>query len=69
MIVITLNKYTVKVKVIFLFCLFFALIANVQNVAKTAETTVGITVFFDEDMPEDQILAAGDVIRGWEEVR
>ena len=37
--------------------------------AKTAETTVGITVFFDEDMPEDQILAAGDVIQGWEEVR
>ena len=53
----------------FLFCLFFALIANVQNVAKTAETTVGITVFFDEDMPEEQILAAGDGIRGWEEVR
>ena len=46
-----------------------ASIANVQNVAKTAETTVGITVFFDEDMPEDQILAAGDVIQGWEEVR
>ena len=40
-----------------------------QNVAKTAQTTVGITVFFDEDMPEDQILAAGDVIRGWAEVR
>ena len=54
---------------IFLFCLFFALIANVQTVAKTAETTVGITVFFDEDMPEEQILAAGDGIRGWEEVR
>ena len=54
---------------IFLFCLFFALIANVQNVAKTAETAVGITVFFDEDMPEEQILAAGDGIRGWEEVR
>ncbi|MFR2691206.1 MAG: permease-like cell division protein FtsX [Enterocloster bolteae] len=28
--------------------------------AKTAETTVGITVFFDEELPEDQILAAGD---------
>lgn len=40
-----------------------------QNVAKTAETTVGITVFFDENLPEDQILAAGDVIRGWTEVR
>ena len=43
--------------------------ANVQNVAKTAETTVGITVFFDEDLPEDQILAAGDVIRSWKEVK
>lgn len=40
-----------------------------QNVAKTAETTVGITVFFNEDLPEEQILAAGDVIRGWTEVR
>ncbi|MET3568777.1 cell division transport system permease protein [Enterocloster citroniae] len=43
--------------------------ANVQNVAKTAQTTVGITVFFDEQMPEEQILAAGDTIRSWGEVR
>ncbi len=54
---------------IFLFCLFFALVANVQNVSKTAQTTVGITVFFDEQLPEEQILAAGDIIRGWGEVR
>ena len=53
---------------IFLFCLFFTLMANVQNVAKTAETTVGITVFFNEDLPEGQVLAAGDVIKGWGEV-
>ena len=43
--------------------------ANVQNVAKTAQTTVGITVFFDEQMPEEHILAAGDTIRSWGEVR
>ena len=43
--------------------------ANVQNVSKTAQTTVGITVFFDEQLPEEQILAAGDIIRGWGEVR
>ena len=52
----------------FILSFFFALIANVQNVAKTAETT-GNHCVFDEDMPEDQILAAGDVIQGWEEVR
>ena len=54
---------------IFLFCLFFALVANVQNVSETAQTTVGITVFFDEQLPEEQILAAGDDIRSWGEVR
>ena len=54
---------------IFLFCLFFALVANVQNVSETAQTTVGITVFFDEQLPEEQILAAGNDIRSWGEVR
>ena len=54
---------------IFLFCMFFALVANVQNVSETAQTTVGITVFFDEQLPEEQILAAGDDIRSWGEVR
>lgn len=54
---------------IFLFCLFFALVANVQSVARTAQTTVGITVFFDGDMTQERILAAGDSIRGWSEVK
>ena len=31
---------------IFLFCLFFAIVANVQNVTQVAQSTVGITVFF-----------------------
>ena len=54
---------------IFLFCLFFALAANVQNVVKTAETTVGITVFFEEDLPDAAIQKAGQVIGSWPEVR
>ena len=34
---------------IFLFCLFTCLTVNVQHIAKEAETTIGITVFFQDD--------------------
>lgn len=54
---------------IFLFCLFFALVANVQNVAQTAETTVGITVFFQEELPESALTETGQVIGSWPEVK
>ena len=54
---------------IFLFCLFFSLAANVIHGARTAQETVGISVFFDEGMTEDEILAAGEKIKGWKEVR
>ena len=33
-----------------------------------AETTVGITVFFDESLSEDEILAIGDQIQARSEV-
>ena len=54
---------------IFLFCLFFSLAANVIHGARTAQETVGISVFFDEGMTEDEILATGEEIKGWKEVR
>lgn len=54
---------------IFLFCLFFALVANVQHMVQKAETTVGITVFFDETLPEERILEIGDIIRARSEVK
>ena len=44
---------------IFLFCMFFGLIANVQYMVRNAESTVGITVFFNEDMSEDDIQKIG----------
>ena len=52
---------------IFLFCLFFSMVANVQHGARTAEETVGISVFFDEGMEEGKIQAIGEQIRGWSE--
>ncbi|WP_138341683.1 permease-like cell division protein FtsX [[Clostridium] symbiosum] len=54
---------------IFLFCLFFALVANVQYMVKNAETTVGITVFFDENMAEADILAIGKEIAARKEIK
>lgn len=54
---------------IFLFCLFFSLAANVIHGARTAQETVGISIFFDEGMTEDEILAVGEEIKGWKEVR
>lgn len=53
---------------IFLFCLFFAIIGNVRHFAMEAETTVGITVFFDESLSEDEILVIGDQIQARSEV-
>lgn len=54
---------------IFLFCMFFALTANVQFMVKNAETTVGITVFFNEDMAEEQIQSIGADIGARSEVK
>lgn len=54
---------------IFLFCMFFALVANVQHMVKKAETTVGITVFFDEALPEADIRELGKEIGARPEVK
>ena len=40
---------------IFLFCVFFSVITNIEYMVRTAETTMGITVFFDENLTEDEI--------------
>lgn len=49
---------------IFLFCLFYAVVGNVRHSAKMAETTVGITVFFDEGLSQEEIQAIGGQIEG-----
>ena len=54
---------------IFLFCLFFAIVSNVQNMAKNAETTVGITVFFNDDASTETVQSVGQAIIEREEVK
>ena len=54
---------------VFLFCLFFSLIANIQSTIKNMEDTVGITVLFDEDLEEADILALGTAIGSRSEIK
>lgn len=53
---------------IFLFCLFFGIVANIQHVVDNVEGTIGITVFFDEGLTEHEIRQIGDKISQREEV-
>ena len=53
---------------IFLFCLFFSIVVNIQHVVKNVEGTIGITVFFDETLSEEQIRGIGGEICPWQEV-
>jgi len=53
---------------IFLFGLFFAILLNFQYIIKTAEEGVAITVFFDEDVTEEQIKNIGDELRSRDDV-
>ena len=54
---------------LFLFGLFYAIIANFQNVVKTAEQGVSVTVFFNEGTSEDEILAVKSDLEHRTEVR
>ena len=53
---------------IFLLCVFFSIIANIQFMVQSAETNMGITVFFNETMTEDEILVGGKEIAGLDDV-
>lgn len=54
---------------IFLFCLFFSIVINVQFMIKNTESTVGITVFFQEGLDTNQIKKIGNEIKAREEVK
>ena len=48
---------------IFLFCVFFSVIANIQYMVTAAESSMGITVFFDETLSEGDIQRIGEQIK------
>ncbi len=54
---------------LFLFGLFYAIITNFQNVVKTAEEGVSVTVFFKEGTTEDEILSVKSDLEKRTEVR
>lgn len=54
---------------LFLFGLFYAILANFQHVVKTAEEGVSVTVFFDEGIEEERIREIGEMIQKRVEVR
>ncbi|MBE5974299.1 MAG: ABC transporter permease [Paenibacillaceae bacterium] len=54
---------------IFLFCLFFSIMVNVQYVVKNTESTVGITVFFNEGLDKNKITQIGNEIKQRKEVK
>ena len=47
---------------LFLFGLFYAIIANFQNIVKTAQEGVCVTVFFDEGIAQERIEQIGELI-------
>ncbi len=47
---------------LFLFGLFYCVVANFQNIVKTAEEGVSVTVFFDEGITTERIQEIGDLI-------
>lgn len=53
---------------LFLFGIFYFIIVNFQHMIKTAETSVGVTVFFDEGINDEQITLIGDKIKERAEV-
>lgn len=53
---------------LFLFGIFYFVLSNFQYMIKSAETSVGITVFFDGGIKEEQIQTIGDTIKKRAEV-
>lgn len=53
---------------LFLFGIFYFVVSNVQYVVKNAETSVAVSVFFDEGIKEEQITIIGEKIKTRDEV-
>ncbi len=47
---------------VFLFGVFYSLVVNIQSSVKAAESSIAVTVFFDEDLDPSRIQAIGEEI-------
>ena len=53
---------------LFLFGVFYCMVVNFQHIFSEVETTVGVTVFFNEGTPEERIQEIGEEIKSRPEV-
>ena len=53
---------------LFLFGLFYAVVANFQHIVRTAEQGISVSVFFDEGLDDSRIQEIGELIRRRPEV-
>lgn len=53
---------------LFMFGLFYSIVANFQHIVKEAQEGVAVTVFFDEDISEERIAEIGALIEARTEV-
>lgn len=53
---------------LFIFSVFYSVVTNLTHMIKTAETSVGVTVFFVEGISDEQIQSIGESISGRSEV-
>jgi cell division transport system permease protein len=53
---------------LFLFGIFYSILANFQNIVKTAQEGVCVVVFFDEDITDKRIEEIGEIIKKRAEV-
>lgn len=54
---------------IFLFSVFYCIVENLRYTVRMVEETVGVTVFFDKELSEEEIMDMGAVIQARPEVR
>ncbi len=54
---------------VFLFSFVYCVVVNLQYTVLSVEETVGITVFFDKELSEDQVLEIGEYIAARPEIR
>lgn len=47
---------------LFLFGVFYAIVANFQHIVKTAEKGMSVTVFFDKGISDERIVEIGDMV-------
>ena len=54
---------------VLIFCIFYILVQNIRSTIDNLETTVGIEVFFDENLSEEEIINIADNNFGTQDVK